>query len=620
MNAKSGQLVVLLAILALILPAKAADNPKADAQLVRLSYVDGDVRFNRGDTKGPNLGQPWEVAGSDLPILAGYSLSTGDGRAEIEFESGSVIYLAPHSVLMFQNLSTADEYFETELELTTGAATIHAPGTAKEHLLVHTLTGFIQVQNSQSAFVRLDSFVDAMTVTPQEATSATIDGKSPTTVRTDQTAVYLPHELPVFQIAKPTEASTAWDKWVADRVAKRDAAEQAALKASGFSSPVPGLVDLYEGGTFYECPPYGTCWEPKPPEADARAVATSQSGEVATQSITPAPQAEKLQLISLSAVQENSAPLSASQPASAPFTPRNVPYLLSMDACPYPAWVITSAKAKSQAEYDRLVQLYNERSAFAWSGADWAVCHFGRFYEHNGQYRIVIHHKRHHHHPIHWVRQNGRVGFVLAHPRDVKGKLPVNLKHGIFLAPAKAGGQIHLVAYNPKKDTELFSKGPKEFSNEAPHGNPVGRPEITARIMDAPSLGTKLSSIAGKEPKITYSYESHEFEMPGKPDGSKEGKHVLVASLSARGEFGESGRGAPLFGGRQAGSSHGGGSGYSAGGSASRGGGERGGGGSYGGGRSSGGGSYGGGGGSGGGGRSSGGGGGGGGSSGGGRR
>src|SRR5580704_4993315 len=67
---------------------------KVDPEIVRLSYVQGDVRFSRGDSKGPDLNKPWEVAVANLPILQNYAVATGNGRAEIEFEYGSTVYLA----------------------------------------------------------------------------------------------------------------------------------------------------------------------------------------------------------------------------------------------------------------------------------------------------------------------------------------------------------------------------------------------------------------------------------------------------------------------------------------------------------------------------------------------
>src|ERR1700683_3145041 len=80
----------------------AADN--IDPEIVRVSYVQGDVRFSRGDGKNPDLNKSWEQAQANVPIERGYSVATGAGRAEIEFENGSTVYLAENSVLLFKVL------------------------------------------------------------------------------------------------------------------------------------------------------------------------------------------------------------------------------------------------------------------------------------------------------------------------------------------------------------------------------------------------------------------------------------------------------------------------------------------------------------------------------------
>jgi FecR-like protein len=67
-----------------------------------------------------------------------------------------------------------------------------------------------------------------------------------------------------------------WDQSVESREQARETTMAAALKASGLSSPVPGLTELYRHGTFFACEPYGTCWQPQEGQpaqaADAKAI------------------------------------------------------------------------------------------------------------------------------------------------------------------------------------------------------------------------------------------------------------------------------------------------------------------------------------------------------------
>ena len=34
------------------------------------------------------------------------------------------------------------------------------------------------------------------------------------------------------------------------------------MKASGLTQPIPGLAEMDGQGRFFDCAPYGTCWEP----------------------------------------------------------------------------------------------------------------------------------------------------------------------------------------------------------------------------------------------------------------------------------------------------------------------------------------------------------------------
>jgi hypothetical protein len=70
-----------------------------DAPLARLRLVQGDVRLSVGDGKHPNLSQQWRQAESEIPIEQGFSIATGEGRAEIEFADGGQAYLAENSLL-----------------------------------------------------------------------------------------------------------------------------------------------------------------------------------------------------------------------------------------------------------------------------------------------------------------------------------------------------------------------------------------------------------------------------------------------------------------------------------------------------------------------------------------
>ena len=93
--------IILAAALSLSAPsACAGDNSTYSyARIVRLSYVSGDVQIVRTDKSNK-----WEPAVMNMPVEQGFAVGTNNGRAEIELEHGSTIWLAENSVLQFTEL------------------------------------------------------------------------------------------------------------------------------------------------------------------------------------------------------------------------------------------------------------------------------------------------------------------------------------------------------------------------------------------------------------------------------------------------------------------------------------------------------------------------------------
>src|SRR6476646_2083651 len=65
------------------------------ARVIRLSVVQGDVRFTREAHGDPLADQKavWETAQANLPVRQGYVLATDNGRAEVEFENGVMAFV-----------------------------------------------------------------------------------------------------------------------------------------------------------------------------------------------------------------------------------------------------------------------------------------------------------------------------------------------------------------------------------------------------------------------------------------------------------------------------------------------------------------------------------------------
>lgn len=110
-------LLALALCVALSIPVFA----ESQARIVRLSDVQGSVQIDK------NTGVGYESAFVNLPITQGTHLRTGaNGRAEIEFEDGSSIRVAPSTTVEFDRLGLSDSGKRiSEVNLTQGMAYVN---------------------------------------------------------------------------------------------------------------------------------------------------------------------------------------------------------------------------------------------------------------------------------------------------------------------------------------------------------------------------------------------------------------------------------------------------------------------------------------------------------------
>lgn len=90
---------LVLALAAFVCLLTISASADSQARIVRLSYVEGDVQLDRLDGRG------FSHAFLNMPIVEGTKVWTkADARAEIEFEDGSTVRMAPDTVIDFQQL------------------------------------------------------------------------------------------------------------------------------------------------------------------------------------------------------------------------------------------------------------------------------------------------------------------------------------------------------------------------------------------------------------------------------------------------------------------------------------------------------------------------------------
>jgi hypothetical protein len=488
-------------------------SASTDAQLVRISYLQGDVRFNRGDGKQPDLKKPWEEAQVNLRIEQDFALATGDdGRAEIEFESGSVIYVAENSVILFEQSVVRDGVPATRLELVSGTVTTGPAGTSNELFEIDSPTEQLQIKFREGSFVRLDSYLDGMALTPQSDAGWNFAiGASTIRILQGHTLTLENGEPVRIDGAGQSKAPHDWDQWADARYRERSAVMQAALKASGFSSPFAGLIDLYANGTFSPCPPFGMCWQP------------SQQSITTPQSVSPQPSGQP-------------PAQTAGRIPTKNFVPQLVTFHTLVHECTFPTWLHDSVVARTQSEFDALsTASYWQDLQEVWS---WPLCHNALWIYREGRYRPVIRRKKRPE-PVHWVKVGKRTGFVPSHPSDVPGRPPHNLKHGFFVVsgqPASEG--IERVDFHRDDKFESLPGPPKEFLRGAdPELARALPPEIHARLTENVESDAKSDGAKRNDSPITYDYSKGKFVRTSVEVAGHAAKPVVIGSLNSRGEF-----------------------------------------------------------------------------------
>src|ERR1700757_1021852 len=145
--------------------ARIALADSGHARIVRLSLVEGDVRFARdvkGDPLSADANPGWQAAVLNLPIRQGYILATDQGRAVVEFENGAMAFLAENTVLEFYDLSSEDGGFTTRLILRQGSAEFYVNPGRGDYFSV--TGGDFSVQAETRTTFRMNNFDDGSSV------------------------------------------------------------------------------------------------------------------------------------------------------------------------------------------------------------------------------------------------------------------------------------------------------------------------------------------------------------------------------------------------------------------------------------------------------------------------
>ena len=234
----------------LALPALA----DSQARIVRLSDVQGSVQINK------NSGTGFENAFLNLPVTQGVELKTGaNGRAEVEFEDGSTLRIAPNTDLEFSTLSLSDAGKRISvLNLDEGMAYINWLGKSGDALTLNFSNE--KVALDRPAHFRVESSAQAARLA---VFKGEVEADGPfvkIVVAKNKTATFDPSADNKSTLADKI-AEAPLDSWDQEAIAYHD--QYARTKPSDNSSPYGyGLSDLNYYGGYYNVPGYGTMWQP----------------------------------------------------------------------------------------------------------------------------------------------------------------------------------------------------------------------------------------------------------------------------------------------------------------------------------------------------------------------
>jgi FecR-like protein len=518
-------------------------------QIVRVSYVQGDVKFSPGTKGSPDLGKDWTEAGVNLPIAEGATLATEEGRAQVEFENGSVAYLAEHSVLQFKGLKSNAQRTSTTMALLTGTASFAHESNGQDELTIETLAADLHTRSA--LILRVESALDGAVFRVVEGTLEIVVGAAGQTVQMEPGQAVQCVGGVVSRVEEPESdvELKAWDQWVSEERAARKADIEKGLKESGLTAPIPGLVDLVREGTFTDCAPYGKCWEPnveaEAGQSEAKAVPATQAqspgaeGAGATNSGTS--QSAKVRYVK---VREPAGTFAfADGPCSTAYADYYVEKTL----------LITPQNPKGRVVKEEWTISGTSYYSDSWT---WATCHAGSWVpdwrrlpckqgEPNRHAKCQPPKKK-------WVvgpksrsgsfvkvKIGKKIGYIPKHPLDVKGKPPLNAKDGVLVFQQKKGQEVATVKAEPKK-LEIVRNVPAGYETNWTKNMPkVEKPVITGKVLKngtepwsvvSPKTGSQKVQTA-----IRYDYKTKNFVAATNGAASERGKEqpVVIAHVGA---------------------------------------------------------------------------------------
>jgi len=240
-------------------PNSFADN--SHARIVRLSLVQGDVRFAPSFRDDPltDTNAGWQAAPLNLPIRQGYVVATDNGRAEVEFENGAMMFLGANTVVEFYDLSLRDGDRITRLVLRQGTSTVYVNPANGDYFSV--TGGDFTVEAASRTTFRLDNFDDGSTVNIERGRANVLRDKKTTPLDKGQSLSVHAGDSAEEVIGRAADLDD-FDRWVSGRVDSVTTATNYSSQYVNSPNYSAGFADLYTYGSWFPMGGYGYCWRP----------------------------------------------------------------------------------------------------------------------------------------------------------------------------------------------------------------------------------------------------------------------------------------------------------------------------------------------------------------------
>jgi hypothetical protein len=466
--------LLIVLMISLFVGAHPAMADSSHARIIRLSLVQGDVRFAREVHGDPltDSNATWETAGLNLPIRQGYVLATDNGRAEVEFENGALAFLKEHTVLEFYDLSLNDSERTTRLVLRQGSAEFYVNPAGGDYFSV--TGGDFTVEALGRSTFRLDNFDDGSTVETFKGRVNVLHNKQETRLQKGQSLSVKAGNDSALTVGNIPEQDD-FDQWVSGQIENVSAATAASQQYSGSSSYVPGFASLYTYGAFSNCGAYGYGWRPFgvgygwSPFTSGQWIFDPASGGYAWLSYQPWGWA---------------------------------PYH-------YGGWLFDASCGG---------WFYSPPLLYGYAGYPGGPVK---------RFPKGVHPPHPIYHPATavFVRNGGKTGIVPMHPLDAKGKTPLNLERGVFSVEGNKGVSAQPIPVERGQKWETLKSPPREIigNNLAPSGPPAR----VSRTVDEGKSGVRVVSL-GKDSSIVYDPREHRFVNTNSPAASSSANEKLL--------------------------------------------------------------------------------------------